>query len=294
VASAHLELEQLEAALASAELAASSAPSWEWPHRLRSVALLRDGRAADAVDAALSALVLEPDLWAARVQLAYALGGAQRWQAAFDAANGAVALAPEEADAHAAVGYAALGMEWRDVAERAFLRALELDPQHAAAHNNLALVRLQRRDLRSAASGFTAAVTADPTDSEEAADNLAWLLLRAVWPAHAGLLAGVTVFVVGTRSGASGAAVTLLIALVLGAGFGWVAHRARGLPAPVRGLLRRRLASVPGRVGVGASGLLALLLVLAPPLDLAGRSGVRDAALGLLLVGFLGVLAALS
>jgi Flp pilus assembly protein TadD len=292
LATAHHDLGQDVLALDAANRARAAAPDWEYPHRLASSALLRAGRAADAADAARHARALQPDLWATHAQLAYALGACLRWDEAYDAAVAAVSLAPQEAEAHACGGYAAMGREWWDVAERALLRALELDPQHAGAHNNLAVVRLKRRQVGEAARGFSASAAADPTDSEEALGNLLGVLWRAVFPVHAGLLAGVTVLVIGGRQATGGGLFAVLTALPVVVAIAFAASRIGRLPPEASSLLRARLARPLGKAGVAATGALAAVLVTAPVLGAAAAA--RDAAILLLFVSFLFVLGALS
>jgi Flp pilus assembly protein TadD, contains TPR repeats len=161
-----------DAALRSAQTAASLAPDAEWPHRLRSIVLANMSQTRLAVEAAETAVRLAPYTWQTHHCLAQALISTHhRAPEAIDAARRAVALAPHEAEAHFSLGAATAADGQRERAQDAFRTALTLDPQHSAAHNELARLELNRRlptgpkRLATAASGFATSLRADPTAS---------------------------------------------------------------------------------------------------------------------------------
>lgn len=187
LAQAHLERGAYADAVAAAERAAALAPEAEAPHRLRSFALARSGRPAEALAAAREAVRREPGDWRAHVACALAAsdvpgGYAEGWAAG----NEAVRLAPHEADAHFAVGVVALGAGDTARAGQAFRAALAIDPGHAGARNNLALVDLRRNRLGRAAAGFAAAAAMDP-GLDLARHNIAHAAALAVRNLHWGL-----------------------------------------------------------------------------------------------------------
>src|SRR4051812_21356939 len=179
LAQCELGLGRYDQALAAAGQAAALAPDHEWPHRLVSFAASQLGRPGPAVRAAREAVRLEPEMWQTQVRLAAAVGrlgaGPHRWNRrsrssraeAGLAADRALALAPEEPQVQLIYGLVAATAGRRAVAEQAYRTALHLDPQHSGARHLLASLRLQHRGgpggLAEAATGFAAALSADPT-----------------------------------------------------------------------------------------------------------------------------------
>jgi thioredoxin-like negative regulator of GroEL len=170
LAQAQLGRGRPDSALSSAETAAGLDPDDDWPHRLRSIALLHSGRAGEAVEAASRALSIDSGSWQSHACLADAFAVAKpKRGGAVKAALRAVAIAPEEPDAHFALGGAAAAAGRRDQAAKAFRRVLSLDPQHAAAHNELARLQVSHRGfskvggIAAAAEGFATAIRADPS-----------------------------------------------------------------------------------------------------------------------------------
>jgi tetratricopeptide (TPR) repeat protein len=184
LAQAQLGLAQPKEALGSAERAATLAPDNDWPHRLRSVALMQLGDANGAIAAAREAVAKGPHNWQTHNRLALVLGDAKRdLDEALAAAERAVSLAPNEANAHFALGMVNHTRKNHAEAERCFRRALALDPQHSPSLTALAGQRLVKRrswrpgNLADAASGLRDAVEVDPR-SDYSARSLD-LVLRA-------------------------------------------------------------------------------------------------------------------
>jgi len=161
-----------EQALSAAETGVALEPDAEWPHRLRSSALLAMDRCVEAVEAARTTVRLQPGGWQAHACLARALAWTGRdGNEAIEAGQCAVELAPLEPEAHLALGQASAAAGRRDLARHAFQRTLALDPQHAVAHNELAGLNLNGRlpegprALAEAVTGFATAVRTDPADA---------------------------------------------------------------------------------------------------------------------------------
>lgn len=173
LARAQLGMAAYAAAIESAQRASALAPEDDWSHRLRSYALVANGQQELAVQAAATAVRLNPSAWESHVCLSTVLltskgRGPQRSAAAAKA----VVLAPHEPEAHFAVAAAAAVDGRREDARAALARVLALDPQHSAAHHELARLNLNRwfptgpKDLAAAARGYSTAVRTDPTALE--------------------------------------------------------------------------------------------------------------------------------
>lgn len=187
LAAAQLGDDQPAEALTLSEHASGLAPDADWPHRLRSRALLNLGRYADAAQAARTAVLLAPDEPAGYIQLAQTLTHVRgRLAEARVAARQALMLTPDQPAAHFVVGVVEAASGNRDEAEAAFRRTLEIDPNHTAAMNELTRLTvnrpLQRRaptGLADAASGFATAVRTDPR-AQTSRYNLELILRRFI------------------------------------------------------------------------------------------------------------------
>lgn len=291
LAQARLALDDPTGALEVADRAVASAPDWEWPHRIASIALRRQGRGTESVRAARECVRLEPDLWQTHVQLARALcvqppaseppatrlgrpnpaelpRGVEAWNAAAEA----VRLDPLEPRTHAALGTVALAGGHLDTAERAFRTVLSLRPGDADALIDLGLVGERRGQLTSAAQGFAAAAAADPHEPAAAHNVLVigWKLSRRLVL----LLFGLSLLATGlggdpdTGAGRVPSSVGVPVVLVtLGALAAVVLVTLRRLPGPVRSVLRQAALRGWGLTTTLSSGLAALLLAAAPWLN---------------------------
>jgi Flp pilus assembly protein TadD len=169
LARAQLGSADFAAALRSAQTGVALSPDDEWPHRLRSIALLNLDRPEEAVIAAAIATRLAPHEWQTHRSHADALTHTGKNPSeSIEAAKRAVALAPHEPGAFFSLGAAAAAAGRREQARDAFEQVLMLDPQHSGAHNELARLHLNRRlptgpkHLAAAVSGFATAVRTDP------------------------------------------------------------------------------------------------------------------------------------
>lgn len=170
-AAAELGLGNHSAAIELARRASAALPASDVPFGLLAEALLDLDRVDEASDAAYAAVQRDPDDWRNHVRYSRCLARVpelidQAWQAA----RYAVRLAPEEPWTHAQIAALAapedavyLDDAHLDLAERALTEALRLDPQDGMLRNNLARIHSLRNHHAQAFTGFTDALTADPT-----------------------------------------------------------------------------------------------------------------------------------
>ena len=224
LAQAQIGLGETEGALESADRAAALAPEDDWPHRLRSLALLQLGDSDGAIAAARDAVAAGPHNWQAHRRLALALGDAnQNLDDALAAGQRAVALAPNEPEAHFALGLVQDARGKRTGADECFRYALALDPQHgpsqaALARRHLLESRFGRAGrLGDAAAGFRDVVQSDPR-ADYAAVNLE-VVLR-VFIARLSYLVFVIVWIASrATAGSLGARIVPLVLLAFPAAF---------------------------------------------------------------------------
>ncbi len=166
LARAELAAERYERALQAAEHTHALAATEALPDVIASVALLRLGRAEQALERARRAVATDPHDFDAVSLLARILSTAGFHDDALAAAADAAELAPEHPAAHLTAGVVAAAAGQRDVARASFRQVLTLDPANAAAQHELARLRLRRRfndpaALADAASGFARAANAE-------------------------------------------------------------------------------------------------------------------------------------
>jgi protein O-GlcNAc transferase len=134
--------------------------------------LLADKRPGEAVARLIEARALDPNDVASLINL----GGAYIMQGKPDSAvpvlEAAVHLEPDNVMVWTNLAAAYLGVlhlaspEHQDKAIRAYERALALDKATPHANYNLALIYLQRDDIKRARAQFLAALEADPADRD--------------------------------------------------------------------------------------------------------------------------------
>jgi tetratricopeptide (TPR) repeat protein len=154
-------------------------------------ALLRRGiRSAEAgdIEAAIAsheaALLRDPSLVQAHVNLLSLHGRAQNWVKAEAHYRAALAARYSTADLHYDHGFV-LGMQQKwDAAEAAYRRAVALNPLHAHARNNLGQLLERRRAFAEAAAEYRHAVEAQPA-FRLARFNLGRMLLTLAQPRDA-------------------------------------------------------------------------------------------------------------
>lgn len=159
-------------ALKRAEKAAALEPAWEWPHRLRSSALvaearrvkLHDGRrlGVRAVAAAEEALRLDPFNPRGYCAATEAYLAAGDVPAADSAAQRAVELAPAMADAWVASSQVALRARNWAAAESACRTALQFEADSYPAMNNLGAALRGAGRWKEAAEAFAEAARRNP------------------------------------------------------------------------------------------------------------------------------------
>ncbi|HEY8202797.1 MAG TPA: hypothetical protein VII47_15775 [Actinomycetota bacterium] len=148
MATGHLALGHLTEASAEIRRAEQLEPGWEWPHRLRAMALLREAETTNGRKAR-------------RLR-----------KQASKAASDAVQRGPAAPDAHCILGFAQLTLGQIDAARAAARRAVELAPDEASGWVVVSLVELSDRQWAAAAYAAQRALALDP-DDEAAATVLA-------------------------------------------------------------------------------------------------------------------------
>lgn len=191
-------------------------------YQFSSLAYSRMGRHHDAVEAARQAVRLEPSAWQTMARLAWAHAGNPQtsdWSEARTAAARASQLGPESPGAHLAVAGVEAAAKNQNGARAAYEKVLSLDPQNAVAHNELARLNLQRAPgianasvLARAATGFAAALQADPT-ATRSRRNLD--LVVRVFLARAAYLLFLASYVDYIGFGRSGSVVSRLVPLLI-------------------------------------------------------------------------------
>ena len=161
----------LDEALRLVEQALAVAPDLEWPHRLRSVILLKLGREAEALDEALEARKLDPEGAYALQQLFSVQRRTKMLSEAWKSAHLLVQVAPEDAESHINLGLIQLDYGRNDYAEKSFRRALEIDPESDTALNNLGVALRRQNKTEEAIHAFYRATRLTP-DADLARSNL--------------------------------------------------------------------------------------------------------------------------
>ena len=137
-------------------------PAWH----LLGVALLQQGRAAEAVHALQRAATLNPSEAKYQNNLGGALSALSRAEDALSAFEQAAALAPGYAEPIYNAGVVHQNAGRMVEAEEAYRRALAVAPDHAGAHNNLGAVFQEQGRLDDALRHFEAAAAIEATNSE--------------------------------------------------------------------------------------------------------------------------------
>lgn len=247
-----LELGAQGAALRAANQAIAVAPEFDWAHRLRALALKRQGDYDDARLAAEEAVRLDPNDYSnhhtlAAVLLALAerapMMAPREMMAARAAALRAVELAPHEPSAHIIAGLTAGALQLTDAEQASYHEALRLDPDNAIAMNNLAAMDMQSFRLGRAAQRVVAGLQLDPHE-EILRRNLDMVVVRLmVRLFNVMLLTGFLMFLtIGQTGGTWGPRALVGAALISGyALVAWLTlrHLPPGARRYARGLPRR-------------------------------------------------------
>ena len=140
MATGHLALGEVADAFGEIRRAIQLEPAWEWPHRLKAMALLSQAEEAKGRKAK-------------RLQ-----------RRAGEAARTAVRLGPAIPEAHCILGFAELTLGRVAAARAATRRAVELAPDDAPGWVVISLVELSERQWAAAAYAAWRALTLDPND----------------------------------------------------------------------------------------------------------------------------------
>jgi len=225
--------------------------SWEWPFRIRSVALTQLGRSREALEMARESVRLAPHEPSAHRQLSTALLNRRRPKEAEKAANRAVELAPHDSESYLAVASVADARRRRRQERAALEKALALDPANVDARNNLAAMDLNRGKLGRGIRGLVGALQTDPQE-ELLHKNLdaAWVRLLARLTAAALIGAVVVAVLLGLEVGGVVPSwwPRALAGGVLGVVMAWLAWATlRHVPASARRYLRGAPRRIRGR-----------------------------------------------
>lgn len=156
-----------EEALSALELVLIQEPDLDVAHRIRGVALLRLGRFADAEEALLTAIALDPADATSRETYARLLVSLERYRAGAQVIRDALELDPDDADLHALQAQLMLTVDPDDLklSSEAAERAVRLDPGSDDAHAALGMVRLQQRRPDDAETSFRRALFINPNSA---------------------------------------------------------------------------------------------------------------------------------
>ncbi|MFC0597473.1 hypothetical protein [Streptomyces palmae] len=298
-AACFIDMRKWGGALNTAEVALRVNPEHAMAHIHRSTALLKLGRAREAVAAAREAGRLAPHHWLPHAALSHALRGAGAFPEALAAGEESIRLAPEQTVPYFARYFALLALGERERAMQTMHEVLRIDPGNANAHNNLAADRLDDKggDLFAATEDLAIALAHNPTSqwSRHNLEVIAYRMLRrARWLALGCLLVALAAMVVADA--AQEEKLTRLplpyqlaaLAVMAGGWAVWAARTYLKLPprmrAPMRGLPRRSYPAGAMAFGAVWCTLCAVLLVVTPLLDTWAFAAFLHAGWGVLLL----------
>lgn len=163
-AAEHLGAGRFAAAREAADAVLAKHPGEAEAHHLRGLALFREGRAEDAIDALTSGLELNPDsadMLANLGQMQLELGN---FDAAHDCLSAALDMAPDDNELRLRTGLAAQSLSRFGEAETAYREIIRRDPAFVAAHYNLGLTLSAAGRLDDAIAAYEGAAHADPRE----------------------------------------------------------------------------------------------------------------------------------
>ena len=143
----------------------------------RGIELAEAGESRPAIEEHENALLADPKLVRAHVNLIRLYGTLGQPEKAAEHYRTAVAIDPNLAEAHYNYGVLLTGQGQSAEAKGAFLRALELNPAYPEAHNNYAYLLMTSGELEDAAQHYRAALEGKP-DHRMAHFNLGRILVQ--------------------------------------------------------------------------------------------------------------------
>ena len=171
----------------AAERAIAVDPDWEWPHRLRALALSALGR-SEAMAAGREAIRSAPQSAVTRAEASFVATKSGAPDEGLAEADEAVRLDPGHGSAWAAKGWAESMLGRFEEAAESYLNALRLAPNEAMWHNNYGVVLISVGRYEDAARSFRSALEINPAN-EFADRNLARAVglggdLEQAWKIH--------------------------------------------------------------------------------------------------------------
>jgi tetratricopeptide (TPR) repeat protein len=248
--------------LDAADQAVATAPSSEWAHRLRSIALGKLRLPIQALTSARRAVELAPYAWQPYVIMVDALlatGGADARRDAFQAAVHAQRLAPHEPEVHNSRGRVFQAISDPGSARRSYREALRLDPQNPTARNNLAIVELRQGRTTLAGKRLGEVLADRPTESLYQDNARTAARTWGVRLMDAGSAIWLGVFVIGLAGAPPPVLVGACLALLAGGGT-LALRRYRRLPPALRRLVRRDRWPLLGAATQATTALVVALL----------------------------------
>lgn len=181
------DMDDLPAAMESAQRAIGEAPDWSFPHHVHGTLLLRTEDWRDARAAAEEAVALDPEEPDHRALLASAHAGMARWRDARAAADAGLELDPDDERLLNLRALSSRMLGELEDAEGSLETALASDPDNAWTLENLGFAKLQANQPVAAAQLFRESLRLDP-ESRSAREGLA-LAIKARLPLFRPILA---------------------------------------------------------------------------------------------------------
>lgn len=158
----HLNAGRFAAAREAADAVLARHPAEAEAHHLRGLALFREGRAEEAIDALTSGLEINPesaDMLANLGQMQLELGN---FDAAHDCLSAALDMAPDDNELRLRMALAAQSLSRFGEAEAAYREIIRRDPRFVPAHYNLGITLAAAGRLEDAIASYEEAARIDP------------------------------------------------------------------------------------------------------------------------------------
>jgi tetratricopeptide (TPR) repeat protein len=151
-------------ALEQAEAALAVDASGEWPHRLRAILLGQQGRHKEALESALEAVRIEPELPSALYTLGSVYVNLKRFRDADEVGVRILEAAPDDSDSHELLAFIAVRQNKHRETEKHARESLRLDPENMDAMRFLAIGLRGQRKRKEATEAWLEVVRRNPTN----------------------------------------------------------------------------------------------------------------------------------